>query len=458
MVWSDSTLAAKPNKAEGVRKAPKSTFIPDYLKTVKLHQVLAKMTHGGGQLHDMLKWVEDILATKGQQSCLFVGVWSFKDFFKGNNNVIYPLPGDFFVDLNRFIVCLNTLFPKSVMICGGTSRTWDVRDTAFDIHSARVRERLRQGGILVVNPTTGLFDTLPKRDGDPWHFHCFSHGDRVWNQRLIDPTLLSLENLISHVVLIAHHLVEPNAAISSRDGKSWISDMSSKSASAHLTLAIQCDPREDVLPRSYSRRANDSGNGTIDLQSLGSFGIDPARLRGRVLKARTQPAAECHIVSEVADNASIDRLYNMVFGGRELFMDIAEEGEIEQSERRSGSPSPVRCPDEVLLRGQLLADGLWSDVAIEIVWASSRHAGTKESIAPYHWMILQSARLDMVPSNGSLFDFSPGESSEYFDNHFFRCCKCEKRWWLVDTPVLGICPACLRSCGHHTWARREENP
>ena len=225
-----------------------------------------------------------------------------------------------------------------------------------------------------------------------------------------------LENIISHVVLIAHHLVESNAAINSRDGKSWISNMSTKSASAHLTLAIQYDPREDVLPLSYSRRANHSGDGTIDLQSLRSFGIEPSRLRGRVFKARTQPAAEYHVVSEVADNVSIDRLYGMVFGGRELVMDIAEEGEIEQSELRSGSPSPVRCPDEELLRGQMLADGLWSDVAIEIVWASPRHAGTKESIAPYHWMILQSARLNMVPSNSSLFDFSPGERSEYFGN------------------------------------------
>ena len=87
----------------------------------------------------------------------------------------------------------------------------------------------------------------------------------------------------------------------------------------------------------------------------------------------------------------------------------------------------------------MLADCRWSDVAIEIVWGSSRHAGTKESVDPYHWMILQSARLSMVPSNGSLFDLSPGESSEYFDNHFSHCGQCNKRWWLVDTPVLGIC-------------------
>ena len=81
----------------------------------------------------------------------------------------------------------------------------------------------------------------------------------------------------------------------------------------------------------------------------------------------------------------------MVFGGRDLVMDIAEVGGIERSELRSGSPSLVQCPDEELLRGQMLAEGLWSDVVIEIVWASPRHAGTKGSIAPYHWMILQSA-------------------------------------------------------------------
>ena len=79
------------------------------------------------------KWVEDILATKGPQSCLFVGVWSLNDFFKGNNNVIYHLPDEFFVNLNRFITVLNTLFPKSVLICGGIGRTWDVRDTVFDM-------------------------------------------------------------------------------------------------------------------------------------------------------------------------------------------------------------------------------------------------------------------------------------------------------------------------------------
>ena len=210
--------------------------------------------------------------------------------------------------------------------------------------------------------------------------------------------------------------------------------MNMKSASAHLTLAIQYDPREDVLPVSYSRRANDRGSGTIDLQSLRSFGIEPSRLRGRVLMARTQPTAEYHVVS--------DRLYDMVFGGRGLVIDIAEVGEIERSEHRSGSPSPVQCPDKELLRGQMLAGGLWSDVVIEIVWASPRHAGTRESGAPYHWMILQSARLNMIPSNGSLFDLSPGGSSEYFDNYFSRCCNCEKRWWLLDTPVLGICPVC----------------
>ena len=60
--------------------------------------------------------------------------------------------------------------------------------------------------------------------------------------------------------------------------------------------------------------------------------IDPSRLRGRVLKARTQPAAEYHVASEVANNASSDRLYDMVFGGRDLHIGTAEPGEIERSE------------------------------------------------------------------------------------------------------------------------------
>ena len=74
-----------------------------------------------------------------------------------------------------------------------------------------------------------------------------------------------------------------------------------------------------------------------------------------------------------------------------------------------------------ILRGQMLAGGLWSDFAIEILWTSPRHSGTKASIAPFQWLILQSARLNMILSNGSMFDLSPGESSGYFDN-YFSCC------------------------------------
>ena len=96
----------------------------------------------------------------------------------------------------------------------------------------------------------------------------------------------------------------------------------------------------------------------------------------------------------------------MIFGGCDLHIGTTEPGEIERRELRSESPSPVPCPDEDILRGQMLAGGLWSDVAIEIVWASPRHSGTKVSIAPFHWAILQSARLNMIPSNGSLFDLS----------------------------------------------------
>ena len=165
-------------------------------------------------------------------------------------------------------------------------------------------------------------------------------------------------------------------------------------------------------------------------------------MRGRALKARTQPAAEYHVAFEVANNASTDRLYDMVFGGCDFHIGTAEPGEIERREVRSESLSPVPCPNEDILRGRMLAGGLWSDVAIEIVWSSPRHSGTKALIDPFHWMIPQSARLNMIPSKASMFDLSPGESSEYFDNYFSCCSTCEKRWWLVDTPVLGICPVC----------------
>ena len=174
------------------------------------------------------------------------------------------------------------------MICGGTGKTWDVKDTVFDIHAARVRARLRQGCVLVVNPT-GLFDTLPKRNHDSWHFLCFSCQDRVWKPDLVDTTLLSLESLITHVALIAHHLIESNVAIRNRADRNWVSDMNPKSLSAHLTWAIQYDPREDVLPLSYSRRANEWGNGTVDLQSLKKYGINPALLQGSYSACRRVP-------------------------------------------------------------------------------------------------------------------------------------------------------------------------
>ena len=160
------------------------------------------------------------------------------------------------------------------------------------------------------------------------------------------------------------------------------------------------------------------------------------------MKARTQRASECHVVPEFANSESIARLYEMMYGGRELFVDAMEPEQIESSERRSVSPSPARLQDDELLKGQIIVGGLWYDDAIEIVLNSRRHSGTKDSFAPFHWAVLQFARLHTVPSDSSLFDLSPGENSDFFDNYFSRCRSCQKRWWLVDTPVLGICPAC----------------
>ena len=171
-----------------------------------------------------------------------VGVWSFNDFYaKPSPNkssvVMHHLPDGFFNNHNRPIERLNGLFPKFVMICGGSSQTWGEKDTVYDIHAARIRERMGQGGILVVSPSD-LFDALLKREGDPWHFLCLGRSDREWVTNGHGSTLLSLGTLISHVALIAHHLIESRAVIRTRE-KTWLTDMKPKSASAHLTLAIQ---------------------------------------------------------------------------------------------------------------------------------------------------------------------------------------------------------------------------
>ena len=256
-------------------------------------------------------------------------------------------------------------------------------------------------------PTLDLFDTPLKREHDPWHFLCPGYNDKVDG---LVPTQHSLETLISHVVLIAYHLIESNIVTKHRV-RTWAEDMKPQSVNAHITLATQYDPRECVLSLSYSRRTNDQGSGTIDLQRLEQFGIDPSRLRGRVLKARTRPYDVHHFRPEKVNNATVNELFNMVFEGGGLVFSPAEAEDIAMSEHRSPSASPKQCSDEDFLKGQMLAGGSWSDVAVEILWGSKRHAGTKNSIKPFNWMILQFARQNMVPSDGSLLDLSPGAQS-----------------------------------------------
>ena len=74
-----------------------------------------------------------------------------------------------------------------------------------------------------------------------------------------------------------------------------------------------------------------------------------------------------------------------------MFSPVQVDG-TEMGECRSPSASLVRCNNEDLLKGQLLAGGRWSDVAVDIVWESKRHAGAKDSISPFQWMVFQSAR------------------------------------------------------------------
>ena len=139
--------------------------------------------------------------------CVFVCVWSFNDFwgkeYKGSGCVpLFQLKDEFFTALDTVIQLITHLFSKAVMICGGSAQTWDMKDSVFNTHSARVRERLRQSGVLVINPTD-LYDSLPKREGDPWHFRCLSTYGR--NRGSVDLAFISLEALVTHSVLIAKH-------------------------------------------------------------------------------------------------------------------------------------------------------------------------------------------------------------------------------------------------------------
>ena len=76
VIWSDSTLATKPNKIPGVKKPPKPQMLPVHLKSVKQYRILTSETYCVGTLVHMLEWVEklDPAEVKG---CVFVGAGSF---------------------------------------------------------------------------------------------------------------------------------------------------------------------------------------------------------------------------------------------------------------------------------------------------------------------------------------------------------------------------------------------
>ena len=117
------------------------------------------------------------------------------------------------------------------MICGGSNWAWGEKDAVYHIHAGRIGECPRQGGILVVNPID-LFETLPTRESDPWYFLCLSRNDRDYVTNGHDSTVLSLETLISHVVLIASHLIELKGAIVARE-KTWLADVKPQSVNGH---------------------------------------------------------------------------------------------------------------------------------------------------------------------------------------------------------------------------------
>ena len=81
VIWSDSTLACRPEKKPGVKKAPSMTKVPEYLKSVRCHAIRHHETCCGGKILDLLTWVRRVALAGGVQDCVFVAVWSFNDFF-----------------------------------------------------------------------------------------------------------------------------------------------------------------------------------------------------------------------------------------------------------------------------------------------------------------------------------------------------------------------------------------
>ena len=324
------------------------------------------------------------------------------------------------------------------MICGGSAQTWDMKDSVFNIHSARVRERLRQSGFLVVNPTD-LYDSLPKREGDPWHFRCLPKHDR--DTGAVDLAFISLEALVTHSVLVTRHLIADKSDRATR-GSNWLEDVSKSAAVAHLILAIQYDPREDVLPLVYSQRRGKYGQ-LLELQDISLYGVNKRPLRGRVLKAKHVPFGDHHFHPDSVRDIDTNRLCHLIAQEGERAQDIDVEIPPVESDVEPIVVGGQISELEVLRRMVSCRSLTWPDYAMDLVWNSAKHGDLRRSLSPYHWRVIRDATRGTINPVGSIFDLAPTDAGQILlDNYRAKCVKCDKRWWPVGAPILGVCDRC----------------
>jgi hypothetical protein len=217
-------------------------------------------THGtidcGGTLNQLLAFVEmkangDMFLGRHARTKTLVMVWSFNDFFEGGANyrVVKSLPAGFFEKLDRLIYLTSRHYRRVVMISGGSASTWSVlvdHAPRFCYFAACVKERMRQSGAIVICPTE-LYESLPRKKNDLWHFVCA--GAEYRNKPEGDiffPTIKAFISLVINSFHMVNHLikdVDPEP-INCPLGQNWADMMRVDQILLHL-LYVLVNSRED---------------------------------------------------------------------------------------------------------------------------------------------------------------------------------------------------------------------
>ena len=153
---------------------------------------------------------------KHDRTKTLVIVWSFNDFFEEKSSgskyrVLRSLPDAFFPKLDRLIDLASRYYRRVVMISGGDASTWSVLEEhapRYCYFAACVKERMRQGGAIVVCPTK-VYESLPRKKNDPWHFVCAGAGYREKPAGdIFFPTIKAFISLIVNSFHLANHLIK----------------------------------------------------------------------------------------------------------------------------------------------------------------------------------------------------------------------------------------------------------